>query len=252
MNFSPLLLSYLRKQESATIPGFGIFYLKNINAVLDQEGKSILPPTTEINFKTENATDHDDFVEFISVERKISFIEAQIELKKLTNYWNATLYKDHEISIQGLGTFFLEENKIHFKGNRIENLSTDFYGLEEIQFDKIKAPKNTRSYQFNKSAVWLLFLIIPLLGLTYFGVTQPELIFGKKSFKDEAPKKKAVPVKIESLKVDSLKAVQYLADSLQNDSLQKSLLPIKAPVKKWSSKNYSKSKWKNPKKRQNP
>ena len=162
MNFSPLLLSYLKKQETATIPGFGIFYLKNINAVLDQEGKSILPPTTEINFKTENSVDEDDFVQFISTKEKISFIEAQIELKKLTNYWNSTLYKDHEIFIENLGVFYLEESKIHFKGNRIENLSTDFYGLEEIQLDEIKAGKNSRPYQFNKSAVWLLFLIIPI------------------------------------------------------------------------------------------
>ena len=38
--------------------------------------------------------------------------------------------------------------------------------------------------------------------------------------------------------------------SIKNDSLQKAIAPIKTPVKKWSSKNYSKSQWKKPKKRQ--
>ena len=64
-------------------------------------------------------------------------------------------------------------------------------------------------------------------------------IFGKKSFKEEVPKK-VTPVKIDRIKEDSLKTVQLKLDSVKNDSLQKAIVP----VKKWSSKKHSKSKWK--------
>jgi hypothetical protein len=40
-------------------------------------------------------------------------------------------------------------------------------------------------------------------------------------------------------------------DSIKVDSLQKANASIKTPIKKWSSKNYSKNKWKKPKKHQN-
>ena len=44
MNFTALILEFLKQNGSATFPGFGTFFLKKSNAVLDQDGKSILPP----------------------------------------------------------------------------------------------------------------------------------------------------------------------------------------------------------------
>ena len=53
MNFPLLLLELLKKQGSVSLPGFGTFYLHTVNAVLDKEGKNILPPGAEVAFKTE-------------------------------------------------------------------------------------------------------------------------------------------------------------------------------------------------------
>ena len=249
MNFSLSLLEFLKKQESVSIPGFGTFYLHTINAVLDQAGKNILPPGTEVAFKVDTFGPENKFPQFLSKQENITLIEAEIEIKKQINYWNATLYKDKKIEIEPLGIFFLEDSKMIFKGNRIENLSPSFYGLEEINISEIKNSPSRKgnSYKMNKSFLWISLLLIGVLGLTYLGITQPEMIFGKRSFKEDPPKKEAVPIKVDSLKIDSLKAVQLSMDSIKSDSLQKAT----TPVKKWSSKNYSKKKWKKPKKRQN-
>lgn len=253
MNFSLPLLEYLKKQTSVSLSGFGTFYLHTINAVLDQEGKNILPPGAEVAFKPETSGDENKFVQFLSKQKNISLIEAEIEIKKQINYWNATLYKDKKVQIEHLGTFFLEDSKMIFTGNRTENLSPAFYGLEEINISEIKNSRSQKgnSYQMSKSFFWITTLLIGVLGLTYLGITQPEMIFGKRSYKDETPKKENIPVKTDSLKTDSLHAVQLKMDSITNDSLQKAIAPIKTPVKKWSSKNYSKSKWKKPRKRPN-
>ena len=253
MNFSLSLLEYLKKQASVSLSGFGTFYLHTINAVLDQEGKNILPPGAEVAFKPDTSGDENKFVQFLSKQKNISIIEAEIEIKKQINYWNAILYKDKKVLIEHLGTFLLEDSKMVFVGNRTENLSPSFYGLEEINISEIKNSSNRKgnSYQTGKSFFWITTLLIGVLGITYIGVTQPEMIFGKRSFKDEPTKKEIVPAKKNSLKKDSLNAVQLKMDSLKNDSIQNAIAPIKTPGNKWSSKNYSKSKWKKPKKRAN-
>ena len=253
MNFPLLLLELLKKQGSVSLPGFGTFYLHTVNAVLDKEGKNILPPGAEVAFKTDLSGNGNEFATFISAQKNISFVEAEAEIKKQINYWNATLLKDKQVEVEHLGTFFLEDSKMIFSGNRTENLSADFYGLEEINISEIKNSKNKSgsSYRLSKSVYWITPLILGVLALTYFGITQPETIFGKKSFTNETPKKEVTPIKIDSVKIDSLNAVRIAMDSIKNDSLQKAISPIKAPAKKWSSKNYSKSKWKKPRKQQN-
>ena len=240
MNFSLFLLEFLKKHNRVSLPGFGTFYLHTINAVLDKEGKNILPPGAEVAFKTEISENGNDFVHYLSEEKNIPVVDAEIEIKKHINYWNATLNKEKAVTIEHLGVFSLEDSKMIFSGHRAENISLAFYGLEEINISKLKnSSGKTSSYGFSKSVFWITPLLIAILGLTYFGITQPEMIFGKKSFKDEVPKK-VTPVKIDRIKEDSLKTVQLKLDSVKNDSLQKAIVP----VKKWSSKKHSKSKWK--------
>ena len=253
MNYVLFLLEFLKKQGTISLPGFGTFYLHTINAVLDKNGENILPPGTEVAFKADVTGKADDFAEFLAKRKKIPIIDAEIEIIKQINGWNAALHKNQQVPIENLGTLSLEDGKIIFSGNRTENLSPAFYGLEEINIAEIKTSptKNSNTYQFSKSFFWIIPLLVGVLGLTYVGITQPEMIFGQKSFQNETPKKEVIPVKIDSLKTDSLNTVKLVIDSLKNDSLQKAIVPLKPPAKKWSAKNYSKNKWKKSKKRPN-
>ncbi|MGV8914212.1 MAG: hypothetical protein ACOH1X_02060 [Kaistella sp.] len=259
MNFSQLLFGFLKKQGRASVPGFGVFSLKTAHAILDKEEKNILPPGLEMSF-INNAEDSDQsFAEFLASSNGISFSAAEAEIKKQVTFWNLTLEKEGSLYIPNFGNFFLDDSKVHFKEERNENLSPDFYGLEEINISEIKKarlPKTSakeNSYSFPKSVYWVLPLVLGVLALTYFGITQPEKIFGKKSFPNglkDLPEKKseAVSVKKNSAKVDST-----TIDSAKADSLKSALIVPKAPVKKWSSKKYSKNKWtKKSKKRRNP
>ena len=242
----------MKRNRTATIIGFGTFYLNYINAELDKDGKSILPPGAEVAFKPEILDHEEDFSQFIAEKNEIELIDAQIELKKQINYWNATLYKDEKLHLENIGDFFLNDHKISFIGFRTENISPDFYGLEEIQFAEIKnTPGKSKPYQFSKSVFWVSTVVLIIAGISYLGITQPEVIFGKKSFKKDQPKTNIAAVKKDSLKTDSLKTVPIVNDSLKSDSIENAIVPIPAPVKKWSSKNNSKNKWKKPKKRQN-
>ncbi|WP_304343175.1 hypothetical protein [Chryseobacterium koreense] len=215
MKLSSLILDSLRQNGATSISGFGTFYLKNANAKVDQDAAHILPPGSEIAFSTDFEWESTDFPSYVSAEKKIPQIDAEIEVRKMINYWNGTLYKEKTLTVEHLGTFFLNDEKINFSGLRTAHLSPDFYGLEQINISEIKNPKSKSkknpeksAYQFNSSGWWVLTLLIGIGAITYFGITQPEFIFGKKSFEkipDQKPQKKLAktPVKVDSPKINT-------------------------------------------------
>ncbi|SFI85715.1 hypothetical protein SAMN05421638_1221 [Kaistella treverensis] len=252
MNFSQLLLEFLKKNGSVSLTGFGTFFLQTSNAALDEEEKNLLPPGTEIAFNASKSENPEKFIRFLAAEKNISESAAEEEISKQVVYWNSALEKNETLKIENIGTFYLEDSKLHFSGNRLENLSPAFFGLEEINISKIK--KGFRSgkkpYAFVRTIAWLLPLILIVSGLTYMGIEKPDMIFGKKSDLTNPPKKDVLTVKKNKPKVDSVAPV-LVQDSTLADSTKTIVAPVK-PAKKWTSKSNKNSKWKKSKKRQNP
>lgn len=254
MNFSVLILEFLNKHGHVNIPGFGVFYLKNTNASLDNENAHILPPGKEVAFRTETSEKDENLADCIVQQNKISRIEAEIELRKLTNFWNSTLEKDGKIAIENIGTFFLDDSKLHFTGERTVNLSPDFYGLEEINLSQIKnsnpiesVEDGAKPYRFSKTVFWLVPVLLGIGVITYLGLSQPETIFGQKSFEKGFGKPIEKKIENPSAKADSAVIKPLAIDSLKTDSTATTI----APAKKWSSKKKSTSKWKKSRKPQN-
>lgn len=251
MNISAYILDYLKQFGTAAVPKFGVFSLENSKAVLNSENGSILPPSTKIAFYSDYQVLSDDLVQFISSQKAVSKEAVENELQIQTDFWKKKLQAEQVLEIQDLGTIFIEDGQLHFKGNRLESDHPDFYGLEEIHFSDInkgetfETPKNIeKDYKFNKSILWIFLFIVPVLGMLYLAYTRQELIFGKKSFDDVSVQtktkriEKKIPVKIDSVqikKTDSIKA--FKADSLRKDS-------IKQAAKTWKpSSQKRKSRW---------
>lgn len=254
MNFPVLILEFLNKHGHVNIPGFGVFYLKDTNASLDNENAHILPPGKEVAFRTETSEKDENLADFIIQKNNLSRIEAEIEIRKLTNFWNSTLEKDGKIAIENIGTFFLDDSKLRFTGERTVNLSPDFYGLEEINLSQIKNAQPTESvdsgakpYRFSKTIFWLIPVLLGIGVITYLVLSQPEIIFGQKSFRNGFGKPIAKKIVNPSAKTDSAVVKQLATDSLKTDSTATTI----APAKKWSSKKKSTSKWKKSRKPQN-
>ncbi len=246
MNISAYILDYLKQFGTVTVPKFGVFSLENSKAVINSDNGSILPPSSKITFHSDYQVSSDDLVDFISNKKSISKEAAENELQIQTDFWKKKLQAEHTLEIQNLGTIFLEDGELHFKGNRLESDHPDFYGLEEIRFsdinegDSFESPINPeKDYKFNKSILWIFLFIIPVLGILYLGYTQQELIFGKKSFDDVSVQtktkriEKKMPVKIDSAQIkraDSVKA--FKADSLKKDSIKQAAKTWKPNSKK--------------------
>ena len=257
MNISAYILEYLKQFGTVVVPQFGVFSLENSKAVINSENGSILPPSSKIAFHSDYQVSSDDLVNFISTQKNISKNSAKSELQVQTDFWKKKLQAEQTLEIQNLGTIFIEDGHLTFNGNRLESDHPDFYGLEEIRFSDIKNEESSiptvnkeEDYKFNKSILWIFLFIIPVLGILYFGYTQKELLFGKKSFDDVSIQtktkriEKTVPVKVDSAQLklgDSIKQVQLKKDSLIQDSIKKTAVKsVKVPATQKSKPKWQK------------
>ncbi|MBB4808015.1 hypothetical protein HNP38_003355 [Chryseobacterium defluvii] len=224
MNISAYILEYLKQFGSVTVPGFGVFYLENSKAIINSDNGSILPPSSQIAFTPDYGVKSDELAAFISSQKQSSIESSKNELLIQTDFWKKKLQADQMLEIQNLGSIFIEDGKTHFKGNRLESDHPDFYGLEEIRISDMNVDHShtdnmANEYQFNTSLLWIFLFIVPVLGILYLTYTQPELLFGKKSF-DEASAQVRTQEKVKEVvrvKYDSLQ--QKRSDSLKKDSL---------------------------------
>lgn len=224
MNTAKYILEFLKTKHHVVVDGFGIFSLKNVGAVL-QEGGRILPPAAQVAFQfNENLRDK-EFIRFFAAKENISEFEAEFSLKKITTQWKETLNQGENLKLEGLGDLGKVQDQILMKGERLEELAPDFYGLEEVQINPLHEPQSRDqkttvnkevAYRFNNSILWIFLIAVPVLGILYLGITQQDLIFGKKSFDDVGVKPLSTIKPVDSIEqrkpVDSLEKKQ---DSLQ-------------------------------------
>ncbi|MBO9693288.1 hypothetical protein [Chryseobacterium sp.] len=228
MNISAYILEYLKQFGTATVPGFGVFSLKNSKAIINSENGSILPPASQIEFTIDYEVQAEDLTAFIAEQKQMSLEASRSDLKIQTDFWKKKLQAEQILEIQNLGTVFIEEGHTHFKGKRIESGRPDFYGLEEIRFsdinngEKVNATVNReKDFKFKKTILWIFLLIIPVLGILYLAFTQQELLFGKKSFNKVSVQTSTHRIVKDTVKVMVHTPETAVADSLKKDSLIK-------------------------------
>ena len=248
MNISAYILEYLKQFGTATVPGFGVFSLKNSKAIINSENGSILPPASQIEFTIDYEVQTEDLTAFIAGQKQMSLEASRSDLKIQTDFWKKKLQAEQVLEIQNLGTVFIEDGHTHFKGKRIESGRPDFYGLEEIRFSDINngekvnpSVNREKDFKFRKTILWIFLLIIPVLGILYLAFTQQELLFGKKSFN-----KVSVQTSTHRIVKDTIKMMVHtpktsVSDSLKKDSLAK---PVGKEIKPAPAvPNNTKTRW---------
>lgn len=228
MNISAYILEYLKQFGTATVPGFGVFSLKNSKAIINSENGSILPPASQIEFTIDYEVQTEDLAAFIAEQKQMSLEASKSDLKIQTDFWKKKLQAEQVLEIQNLGTVFIEEGHTHFKGKRIESGRPDFYGLEEIRFsdinngEKVNATVNReKDFKFKKTILWIFLLVIPVLGILYLAFTQQELLFGKKSFNNVSVQTSTHRIVKDTVKMMVHTPETPVSDSLKKDSLVK-------------------------------
>lgn len=228
-NVPQYILEFLNTQSEAKVSDFGIFTVKSSGAQLDAHKKSILPPSQFVDFKENFQIQDASILNKISADRNISKEIALHELQTQVDFWKKKYSAKEEFTIKDLGTFLRVEDELIFHGERFSADTPDFFGLEEIVFSEIQSVPEERpapvealsgEYRFSKHVLWLFLIILPVLLLVYFAITNQELLFGKKSFDDISVKN--ATHRIEDSR--TVKAPLPVQDSLKVDSIQVSPL----------------------------
>lgn len=249
MKITAHILDILKRERQVSVPGFGVFSIKNSGAKILEDSGKILPPVAKVDFQIDYENGDKTLLQKIAAEEGFSFETAQAELEKLTEYWKKSLVETHEIEIDNLGKLHQNENGTVFIGNRIDVPAEDFYGLEEINLKELKTSGSSNSasgYHLSTSGLWLFLFILLVLGLLVLAFTQREKLFGKKSFDELQVKRSTHRITEDSSKIKAAVADSIRTDSLRQDSLKKIAV---VPAKKWSNKKkYSKKTWRKAKK----
>lgn len=237
MNISAYILEYLKQFGTATVPGFGVFSLKNSKAIINSENGSILPPASQIEFAIDYEVQAEELTAFIAAQKQMSLEASRSDLKIQTDFWKKKLQAEQVLEIQNLGTVFIEEGETHFKGKRVEAGHPDFYGLEEIRFsdinngEKVNTSENKeKDYKFSKTILWIFLIMIPVLAIVYFAFTQEELLFGKKSFTNVSVQTSTHRIVKDTTKIVKQEPKAPVADSLKKDSLAKPVGKVTKPA----------------------
>jgi nucleoid DNA-binding protein len=256
MNISALILEFLKEREKVTVSGFGDFVLENAAAVLNPEDRTLLPPGQKINYNPNYEAVGPEFAHFVSARKNISIEDASQEITTQINFWKNKINEGENFSVEHLGEFKISADSVLFRGNRFSGDRSDFYGLEEINMNELRKRKGNAAggdpYRFNRPLLWVMLLALPVAALAYIGITQPELLFGRKSFTESSLKDAPKQNKQEALKTDTLN--QSRLDSLKKDSLSAvAVVPVNKPTAKkaWTSKKHPAKKWRKAKKRVN-
>jgi cell division protein FtsN len=179
----------LYRYECVIVPDFGGFIANNKSARIDSLNHILSPPYRQITYnghlKNNDGllANHIATVDNISYESALNYIRFEIE------DWQKKL-KNRDIDIEGIGSFSLVNDKLHFEPQETINYLTSSYGLTNVVSKKIKREeiieKKTKvsekkpivlSAETNKSPNYLKYAAIFILGLSLIG-------FGGKLYRD--------------------------------------------------------------------
>lgn len=169
MNISDYILDYLNRYGSVAIQDFGIFYFENTQAEVKPNESIILPPAKRVFFKKDHTLQGGKFLYYLEQKKQISPKNAAFELQTQVDFWKKKLNANDDFNIPNLGSFNKEKGNFIFNGKRIEKQSSDFFGLEPINYEAKENSSKENPSQPKKTSVlkitfWLLFLVILMLG----------------------------------------------------------------------------------------
>jgi nucleoid DNA-binding protein len=135
MNLGQYISRLLPENETVIIPGFGALVSKYRHAGINSETGEITPPSKEIVFYRQIISDDGLLVACIADINLLSQYHALKMLEKERENIIYRLDKGERVLLEGVGEFFLDEsNEIQFESHFNENMFSDSFGLEPVNF----------------------------------------------------------------------------------------------------------------------
>ncbi len=179
----------LYRYECVIVPDFGGFIVNNKSATIDSLNNILSPPFKQITYNGHLKNNDGLLANYIASVDNISYECALNYIRFEIEEWQQKL-KNTDIYLEGVGSFSLVEDKLHFEPQKSINYLTSSYGLSTVVSKKIQREKRVKevvplkekvpiilSADSKKSPNYLKYAAIFILGLSVIG-------FGGKMYRD--------------------------------------------------------------------
>ena len=179
----------LYRYECVIVPDFGGFIVNNKSATIDSLNNILSPPFKQITYNGHLKNNDGLLANYIASVDNISYECALNYIRFEIEEWQQKL-KNTDIDLEGVGSFSLVEDKLHFEPQKSINYLTSSYGLSTVVSKKIQREERIKkviqikekapiilSADSKKSPNYLKYAAIFILGLSVIG-------FGGKMYRD--------------------------------------------------------------------
>lgn len=195
MNLANYISDLLYRYECVIVPKFGGFVTNNKSARIDGSSHTIFPPYKQITFNAHLTNNDGLLANYIASVDNISYECALNYIKFEIDAWREKLKNQH-LNLNGLGTFNLSGDQLHFEPQQKVNYLTSSFGLSNVVRSEIerespvKVAKEIETPKVipiveKKAPNYLKYAAVFVIGLSAIG-------FGGKYYQDHLNEKQMV------------------------------------------------------------
>jgi len=134
-NIDALLGTLLLRNNCVVLPHFGGFIAQNVSSKIDVSKGIITPPSKALSFNKNLSNNDGLIVSTLSIEKNISYDEAQKIIASDVQKMNAQLQNGQRVHLENVGFLYTNSaGKIAFEQDRFFNLLLSSYGMGNVQF----------------------------------------------------------------------------------------------------------------------
>ncbi len=195
MNLANYISDLLYRYECVIVPKFGGFVTNNKSARIDGSSHTIFPPYKQITFNAHLTNNDGLLANYIASVDNISYECALNYIKFEIDAWREKLKNQH-LNLNGLGTFNLSGDQLHFEPQQKVNYLTSSFGLSNVVRSEIERESSVKIAKEietpkvipiveKKAPNYLKYAAIFVIGLSAIG-------FGGKYYQDHLNEKQLV------------------------------------------------------------
>ena len=115
MNLTHYIIEFLEKYHRVTIPSFGKLELEFQPAFFQHEIHQITPPKYHLSFSQQHNLDDLSLLKEIAKSEAKRQKDIELQIEQEIAQWKQTLKKEKSLTLNRLGTFHGEKEKISFQ-----------------------------------------------------------------------------------------------------------------------------------------
>lgn len=137
MTLSEYITDLLYRYECVIIPEFGGFVTNTQSARISNYSNTFYPPSKKLSFNNHLKNNDGLLANYIASVDKMPFKSAMNFIRFEVNRWKEEL-ANSDVTLDGIGTLSLDNDKILFEPQKEVNYMTDAYGLGTVVSSEIK------------------------------------------------------------------------------------------------------------------